>query len=455
MKMDQIFGIAAGAVLCACGTLLTACKDQQNSAASAQAGVIQVKTAALEQQNVAKTLQWYGYLRGVEDAAIRPQVTGTLVKKNYKDGAYVQEGDVLFEIDKSLFEATLHQAQAGLAQAKGSLEQAKAAREKNRLDVERYTKLVASGSVSEKNLTDSQQALRENEAQILVAEAQIQAAQAQIESAQTNLDYTTIKAPISGIAGIAKPSVGDLLSPSMNEPLVTISSVDPIRVDFSVPEQMALRALKRASESSIKKCTDFPFSLVLSDGTVYEEQGTIVSVDRAVSKTMGTLDLVGQIPNPSHVLRPGMSVTVQAEVGVKEDALLVPPRAIVSRQSANFIMVLGKNNVPAMLQVSLGELVTVAVKDANGQEVTQPMQVIEGQGKSVEDQLKAQGVTAPLNEVQVIVEGTSLASKAMVAHAPVKATPYEYVPSQPLISSKATTPVPQQNADQKTDEAKN
>lgn len=455
MKSDQIFGIAAGAVLCACGTLLTACKDQQNSAASAQARAIQVKTAALVQQDVVKTLQWYGYLRGVEDAAIRPQVTGTLVKKNYKDGAYVHEGDVLFEIDKSLFEATLHQAQAGLAQAMGALEQAKAAREKNRLDVERYAKLVASGSVSEKNLTDSQQALRENEAQILVAEAQIQAAKAQIESAQTNLDYTTIKAPISGIAGIAKPSVGDLLSPSMNEPLVTISSVDPIRVDFSVPEQMALRAMKRAGSASPQKCTDFPFSLILSDGSVHEQQGTIVSVDRAVSKTMGTLDLVGQVPNPSHILRPGMSVTVQAEVGVREAALLVPPRAIVARQSANFIMVLGNNNVPAMLQVRLGEVVTVPVKNADSKEVVQPMQVIEAQGIPFEDQLKKQGIATPLQDVQVIVEGTSLASMAMASHAPVQATPYEYVPSQPLISSKATSAEPQENAEQKTEEAKN
>lgn len=438
MNANALFGISAGAVLCVCASLMTSCRDGGQDAASEQASSpVRVKTAALVRQDVTSTGQWYGYLRGVEDAAIRPQVTGTLVKKNYKDGSYVREGEVLFEIDKALFEATLHQAQASLAQAEGSLQQANAAHEKNRLDVDRYTKLVASGSVSEKNLTDSQQALRENEAQILVAEAQIQAAKAQVESAQTNLDYATIKAPISGIAGIAQPSVGDLLSPSMTEPLVTISSIEPVRVDFSIPEQMVLSALKRWNGTTDAKYENFPFRLILSDGSVYEHQGEIVSVDRAVNRSMGTLDVVGHVPNPNRILRPGMAVTVQADVSFQKDALLVPPRAVMARQSADFIMVLGPGDVPVMCRVALGNVVNVPVKDASGRETVQPMQVISGQGAPLDVQLRAQGVAGALTDVQVIVEGTTLAALAMQAKRPVLPEPYVYEASQPLVPSKA------------------
>lgn len=360
-------------------------------------------------------------------------MTGTLQSKNYKDGSYVEKGDVLFEIDKSLFTATLHQAEANLAQAEGALVQAQAAYDKNKLDVDRYTKLVATGSVSEKQLTDSQQAMREAEAQMLMAKAQIQQAKAQIESAQTNLEYATIKAPISGIAGVSKPSVGDLLSPSMAEPLVTISSIDPIRVDFPLEEKLVLTSLEEHVKD--KNASFPPFKVLLSNDTVYNHDGRVVALDRAVNKTTGTINVVGHIPNPDHVLRPGMAVTVSAVTNKIQDAYLVPPRAIFPVQKANFIVLVGPNNVPVMLPVELGVKVDIPVRDADGQMVMQPMQQV--MGKQAPLPVMLQHMKIDPAKAEVIVEGTTLAAKAMASQQPVRVEPYVFQLSQPVVPSKA------------------
>lgn len=436
MNTRVLFDLSVGIALFASAGLFTSCdKPAENGKASAAAmPLVQVKATPLLKQDIETSSKWYGYLRGVEDAALRPQVTGTLQSKNYKDGSYVEKGDILFEIDKSLFTATLHQAEANLAQAEGALVQAQAAYEKNKLDVERYTKLVATGSVSEKQLTDSQQAMRETEAQVLMARAQIQQAKAQIESAQTNLEYATIKAPISGIAGISKPSVGDLLSPSMAEPLVTISSIDPIRVDFPLEEKLVLTSLEEHVKD--KKASFPPFKVLLSNNSVFDHDGRVVALDRAVNKTTGTINVVGHIPNPDHVLRPGMAVTVSAVTNKVKDAYLVPPRAIFPVQKANFIVVVGPKNVPNMLPVELGVKVDIPVRDADGKMVMQPMQQVMGVQAPLPVMLENMGINP--EKAEVIVEGTTLAAKAMAGQQPVRVEPYVFELSQPVVPSKAT-----------------
>lgn len=425
-----------GVALCAAGLFTASCDKESGSAPDKAAPQMQIKVKAMPliQQDIETVSKWYGYLRGVEDAAVLPQVTGTLQSKNYKDGSYVEKGQVLFEIDKSLFTATLHQAEANLAQAQGSLEQARAAYEKNKMDVDRYTKLVATGSVSEKQLTDSQQAMHETEAQMLIAKAQIQQAKAQIESAQTNLNYATIVAPISGIAGIAKPSVGDLLSPSMVEPLVTISSIDPIRVDFPLEEKTVLESLERYSKD--EQAAFPPFQVILSDEKKFEHDGRVVALDRAVNKGTGTVNVVGHIPNPDHVLRPGMSVTVSAVTGSQKGAWLVPPRSIFPVQKANFVLFVGPGNVPTMIPVELGVTVDVPVRYPDGKTVTQPMQQVMGKQAPLPDMLKGAGIDPA--QAQVIVEGSTMAAKAMGEGVPVAVEPYVFQLSQPLVPSKAT-----------------
>ncbi len=436
MNTRVLFDLSVGVVLCSAGLFTASCRKEDGAAANKAAASMQIKVKAtpLVQQDIETVSKWYGYLRGVEDAAVRSQVTGTLQSKNYKDGSYVKKGQVLFEIDKSLFTATLHQAEANLASAQGSLEQARAAYEKNKMDVDRYTKLVSTGSVSEKQLTDSQQAMRETEAQMLIAQAQIQQAKAQIESAQTNLNYATIVAPISGIAGVAKPSVGDLLSPTMVDPLVTISSVDPIRVDFPLEEKIVLESLEKYSKA--EHAAFPPFQVILADEKKFDHDGRVVALDRAVNKGTGTVNVVGHIPNPDHVLRPGMSVTVSAVTGTQKGAWLVPPRAVMPVQKASFVLFVGPNNVPAMVPVELGVVVNIPVRDADGNMVTQPMQQVMGKQAPLPDMLKHMGIDPA--KAQVIVEGATMAAKAMQEKAPVAVEPYVFQLSQPLVPSKAT-----------------
>ena len=386
-------------LLCSPVMILTSCEGEKDSAAQAPALVPEVQVTKLVTKDVPIRL------RGTEDAEIRSQVTGYLLSKDYRDGAYVKKGQVLFQIDPRPFQATLDQAQ-------GRLEQYEATLKKYKLDVERYTPLVKTGSVSRKQLDDALQQVKETAAAIATAKAQV-------DEAKINLKFTTITAPISGLAGLATPSIGNLLTPSSPTPLTTISSIDPIRVDFSVSERDFLNSMDNnlASQKHIK------FDVILANGTEYPMQGEPVAIDRNVDAQTGTINIVGHIPNPNLTLRPGMFVRVRATVKTLENAL-VPPRAIQAAQSAKFIIYLDDKNIPHMQVVNLGPVVD-------------GMQVIN---------------VIPLphstftKDSPIVVEGIMQAAKVQ-GHAPVKPLPYKPVVSQPVMPSigaqsfeKAKTP---------------
>lgn len=396
---------AATLTLCAPVILLSSC-NKKKDAAQAPTLVPEVQVTRLVNNDVPIRQEWVGTLRGTEDAEIRSQVTGYLLSKDYKDGSYVKKGQILFQIDPRPFQATLDQAQ-------GRLEQYEATLKKYKLDVERYAPLVATGSVSRKQYDDALQQVRETEAAIVTAKAQV-------DEAKINLKFTTITAPISGLAGLATPSIGNLLTPSSTTPLTTISSIDPIRVDFAVSETDFLESL--ANKMNDKK--DFKFDVILANGTSYPMQGEPVAIDRNVDAQTGTINIVGHIPNPDLTLRPGMFVRVRATVQTLKDATLVPPRAILSAQSAKFIIYLDKKDIPHMQVVKLGPVVD-------------GMQVINI-------------IPMPNSEFTkdspIVVEGLMQAAKGQ-GKDPVKPLPYKAVVSQPVIPSvgaqsfdKAKTP---------------
>lgn len=336
----------------------------------------------------------------------RSQVTGYLLSKDYRDGAYVKKGQVLFQIDPRPFQATLDQAQ-------GRLEQYEATLKKYKLDVERYTPLVKTGSVSRKQLDDALQQVQETEAAIATAKAQV-------DEAKINLKFTTITAPISGLAGLATPSIGNLLTPSSPTPLTTISSIDPIRVDFSVSERDFLNSM----DNNLTRQKHLKFDVILANGTEYPMQGEPVAIDRNVDAQTGTINIVGHIPNPNLTLRPGMFVRVRATVKTLENAALVPPRAILSAQSAKFIIYLDDKNIPHMQVVNLGPVVD-------------GMQVIN---------IIPMPHSTFTKDSPIVVEGIMQAAKVQ-GQAPVKPLPYKPVVSQPVMPSigaqsfeKARTP---------------
>lgn len=388
MTRNTILAIALGG--CAL-SVLPACKPGEDTTATAEESAPAIKVFNLMHQEVTDYGEWFGYLRGEQDTDIHPRISGFLISQEYKDGTRVKAGDVLFRIDPKLFEAALQSAQANLQAAEAGLSSAEATAAKAELDVKRYTQLVQSGSVSEKDLTDAQQTLRAAKAQVEAAKALIGQQQAAVSKAQINLDYTIIRAPYDGIVGNANVSIGDLVNPATK--LANIISIDPIRVDFSINGDHLLKTFRKYGMVSTNS-TDAPhpptFHLLTEDGTELPHKGTMIAMDSVLTST-GLANVEGLIPNPDGVLRGGMPVRVKVPLdsGV---TFLVPKSAIRTVLLNTFIIVVDKKSVPHMIPVNVGGEYPIHVNEANGYHSTQTMVSVKDYGQhSIADQLKAMG----------------------------------------------------------------
>ncbi len=358
-------------------------KPAENTEARPTLPAFPVKVAPLLCQDVEIRDEWFGELRGVEETDIRPKVSGFLHTQNFKDGTFVKKGDVLFTIDPAPFQAERDKARANLEVAQAAREEAQAQLDMSEQDYARYKKLNAAtpGAVAEKTVTDAYTAVLTNRAAVYKAEATIAQMQAALELAEINLGYTTITAPFDGKVGIRKASIGDLVSPEDKEPLVTLSSVEPMRVDFNINGKVALAGLtKFTSMSPGARRRENPgvdnFDVVLEDGSVYPSKGKVVSADNTLSKTMGTLKVVGHVENKDGLLRSGMPVRVRAGVSTERNAILVPVRAPLNANGMDLIVLLRPDNAPAMLPITKGPVVYIPVEGPDGATTTQPMQII-------------------------------------------------------------------------------
>ena len=406
MKATNILMMA----LCGLATTaaLVSCEDKDaaaQQAAGPQMPPLKVGVMPLLQRDVDVTEVWFGHLRGVEQADIRPEVSGKLLERVYKDGAMVQKGDVLFEIDPATYQAAVNQASAALAAAKAAVLQAQAADERAKQDVTRYEPLMKSGSVSEKMFTDAQQTKLQTEAGLAAAQAQVKQAEAALELAQINLERCTIRAPFTGLASKSTVSVGDFISPAGALPLTTMSSVDPIRVDFSVPgKHMLSKVLAPGYDAKGNQSPISDFELILEDGTVFEHKGHVEAMDSEVSKTTGTVNCIGHVPNPDTKLRSGSAVRVRAKTGEIKDAVLVPVRALVSSMNHRYIYVVAPNGTPLGIDVQTGQEMMLDVADGTGKVSPMLMQVVTGTVKPIADTLKDAGIEN-IADAQLVVEG--------------------------------------------------
>lgn len=339
-----------------------------------------VKVTPLMRGDVAVVDEWFGSLRGVEEVDIRPQVSGFVLRQHFKDGTIVQKGDVLFTIDPAPYAAALKEAEANCDMAAARLEQAHAQLDRSQQDFDRYSKLNAAkpGAISDKTLTDARSEIKTNEAAVLEAEATVKQMEAARRLAEINLGYTTITAPFSGRVGIHKPSVGALVSPSDAQPLVTLSSVDPMRVDFQVSGKGALSGIAAyESADDTRGGAERPgFEIVLEDGSAYPARGQVVSADNALNRSTGTLRVVGQVENVDGSLRSGMPVRVRAATEPVKGAYLVPARAPLNSNGRDVLVLLGEDGAPDMLPITKGALVAAPGPGADG-ETQQPMQIVD------------------------------------------------------------------------------
>lgn len=304
----------------------------------------EVQVVPVEQKDVPIYGEWVATLDGFVNADIRPQVTGYLMKQNYREGMVVKKGDILFEIDPRPF-------QAALEQAKGDQAQAEAQRGKTELDVQRDTPLAKQSAIPQAQLDNDIQA---NAA----AAAVVAGSKAKVEEARLNLEFTKVRSLLNGIAGLAKGQIGDLVSPT--SVLTTVSQVEPIKAYFSVSEQEYLPFASRISEIVTgKRSFDKKknLDLILADGSVYPHKGSILVADRQVDAKTGTIRFAAEFDNSSGVLRPGQFARVRLPTSVAKNALLVPQRSVIETQGSYQVAVVTADNKASIRPVKVGERV--------------------------------------------------------------------------------------------------
>jgi RND family efflux transporter MFP subunit len=317
-----------------------------------------VEVVEVEQKDVPIFGEWIGTLDGYTNADVRAQVTGYIMKQGYEEGAFVKKGQLLFEIDPRPFQAALDQAEGQLAQATASLANAQAVQGRTELDVNRYTPLAKEQAASQQDLDNAIQNNLAAKATVATAVAQIKTAQAAVETAKINLDFTRLVAPIDGIAGQAQLQVGALVNPGSGQ-VTSVSTVDPIKVYFTVSEREYLDWNKRFPTEPTRKAAgkNLRLELILADGLTYPHDGTFYFADRQVNQSTGAIRIAGLFPNPGNILRPGGYGKVRTAVRVQHDALLVPQRAVSELQGGYQVAVVDKAGKVSIRAIKVGDRV--------------------------------------------------------------------------------------------------
>jgi membrane fusion protein (multidrug efflux system) len=338
----------------------------------------EVRTAVVEQRDLPIEHEWIGTLDGLVNADIRAQVTGYLLRQDYKEGSFVRKGQLLFQIDPRTFEAAvvqasgqyeqakaqLAQAQAGLATAESNLATTEATQLRTQLDENRYTPLYAEHAATKQDLDNARQNNRAHVAQVAASKAQVETARAQVEAARAgivaaqgvlenarvNLDFTRLTSLIDGIAGVATVQVGNLVSASSGA-VTSVSTINPIRDNFTVSEQEYLRLARADAFHRLE------VKLILADGTVYEKPGRFWFANRQVDQNTGAIQLTSLFPNPRNILRPGQYGKSRAVIGTDKNALLVPQPAVTEVQGSFQVYVVGHDNRVSSCPVKVGERV--------------------------------------------------------------------------------------------------
>lgn len=345
--------------------LLGGCKKQQQAQAPPPARVEVVSVGA---KDVPIVKEWVATLDGNVNAQIRAQVQGYLMRRVYQEGAIVRKGEPLFEIDARPFQAALDQAKGNQQQAAGTVRQAEgllgqslAQLAKTEQDLKRYAPLVKTSAISQQEYTDAVQAnigataaVDAARAQIEATKSAVEAAKATVADAELKLGFTTVRAPIDGLVGLAKAQVGDLVGPTTGD-LTTMSTIDPVRCYFTVSEQEYLEYNRAERTPAAERSQRLTFELILADGSVYPEKGAFFAADRQVDVGTGTIRLAALFRNPNNLLRPGQFARIRTVISIQKNALVVPQRAVTELQGSYQIAVVGADNKVSIRPVIVGD----------------------------------------------------------------------------------------------------
>lgn len=301
---------------------LTGCDDQKNGGSPANAMVPQVSVVEIQPDTRAQTTILQGRTAPFLVAEVRPQVSGILQKRLFKEGEEVKEGQPLYQIDPAVYKAAVESAKAEVERAKSLVMQ-------TRNSANRYAQLVKTEAVSKQMNEDAQAAYKQAQASLL-------AAQAQLKNAEINLGYTTITSPITGKIGRSLVTPGALLSGYQANNMAVVQTLDPIYVDVNESSRDLLKLKKEIAEGRIKVNEGaIPVSLTLEDGSAYPLEGKLELSEVSVDEGTGTITLRAVFPNPNQTLLPGMYVRTKLPQGLRENAIFVPQRAVLRESNGS------------------------------------------------------------------------------------------------------------------------
>ncbi len=321
---------------CALLLPLVACKKpEQPAPPPPEVGVI---TAA--PQNVPLQRDLVGRLAPVRSADVRARVPGVLLERVYQEGSDVKVGQVLFQIDPAPLQATLSASQAQLASAQAGYTNAHVA-------ANRARQLIGQKFVSRADLDNAEATERS-------AAAAVQSAKAGVTSSRINLDYASVRAPISGRAGKQQVTEGALVGQGDVTLLTTVDQLDPLYVNFSISAS-ELEQLQNAQNVSLSGDGESTVSVLLADGTPYAETGKLDFSGTVVDPNTGAISLRATLPNPDKKLLPGSFVTLRATLGEQKNAFLVPQAAIQRDAAGGYALVVGKDGNVARKNVVTGD----------------------------------------------------------------------------------------------------
>jgi len=387
LRRSRIMASIVAALTLAAVLMSAACKGKEITKVGADVTVPAVVVFDVPQRTVPIYSEFVGQTRAKETVELRARVEGVLEKIYFQEGLPVRKGDLLFTIDKRPFEAALQSAKAILAKAESDLAQARqrtdvlkaqaeladaeAVLSKTEQDLARVRPLAKEKAVTELELdaaiaaqksakanVDARQANLTNlEASVKYtierAAAEVSAAKARVTQSLLDLSYCSITSPLSGIIGFKAVDEGNLVGRGAATLLATVSAADPLLVDFNLSEIDYLKLTDPATTH--QRVGRLRFELILSDDSVHPQPGSFKVIDRTVDPTTGTMKVECSFPNPKSYLRPGQFARVRVAVSERENAILVPQRAIQELQGAKTVLVVDAENRAALRTITVGD----------------------------------------------------------------------------------------------------
>ena len=312
-----------------------------------------VTSIKVKAEDIPVQFEFVGQVAGSLEVEVRSRITGIIEQRHYKEGSRAIEGQLLFTLDAAPFKAEYEQAQAAIAIAKAQKVTAEAQLKKAQRELKRVTPLATKQMLSQNLLDDAMSAVDIAEAQNAVSQAAIKQAEANLLSAEINLQYTRIKSPINGITGRALLNRGALVQAQSNSLLTQLVQINPVHVNFGIPENDRLRIRKEVADGALKlPSTGFVIDLLGSDGELQGRKGELDFEDYKVDNTTGNFAMRASIKNDDESLSPGQFVRVVLKGAVKTNAIALPQRAILDGPGGKYVYVAsdGENGSKVALQ---------------------------------------------------------------------------------------------------------